>query len=428
VDGGLGRDPPAGGARGLIPTPASAAAAAALEAVFREQWGRILAHLVGFLGDFELAEEAAGEAFAIAVERWPRAGTPANPGAWLVTTARNRAIDRVRRDRTLARRTEQLAAAAAVDAAAAGETETDLTDGPDTGTIADERLELIFTCCHPALSTEAQVALTLRALGGLSTEEIARAFLVSEETMKRRLTRAKTKIRETAIPFAVPADHLLPDRLAAVLAVVYLIFNEGYGGRVDLAAEAIGLGRVLAALMPDEPEVHGLLALMLLHHSRRRARFDGPDLVLLADQDRSLWDEREIDAGRALLERAIGLHGRGPYVVQAAIASLQLEDPPDWPAVASLYARLAGLTGSPVVELNRAVALAQAGSPGQALAIVDGLALDDYPYLHSTRGELLRRLGRLAEARDAYARALELPGSDAERRFLTARLAACEPG
>jgi RNA polymerase sigma-70 factor (ECF subfamily) len=288
--------------------------------------------------------------------------------------------------------------------------------------IPDERLELIFTCCHPALAIEGQVALTLRALGGLSTEEIARAFLVSEETMKRRLTRAKAKIKLSGIPFAVPDDHLLPDRLGAVLAVVYLIFNEGYSGRVDLAAEAVRLGRLLAGLMPDEPEVHGLLALMLIHHARRRARFSEQEIVLLADQDRALWDRAGIEAGREALERAIALRGRGPFVLQAAIASLQADDPIDWEQVAALYEQLSALTGSPVVELNRAVAVAEAGEPVAALAIVDALELGEYRYVHSTRAELLRRLGRDEEAREAYRQALALSASEPERRFLERRL------
>ncbi len=266
------------------------------------------------------------------------------------------------------------------------------------------------------------MALTLRALGGLETAEIARAFLVSEETMKRRLSRAKAKIKATGIPFAVPGVHLLPDRLDAVLAVIYLIYNEGYSGRVDLAAEAIRLGRVLAALMPDEPEAHGLVALMMIHHARRRARFSGEDLVLLEDQDRSLWDHAQIVAGRAVLDRAVALGGRGAYVIQAAIASLQTAERIDWPQVAELYRRLAELTSSPVVELNRAAALAQAGDPGAALRAVDRLDLDGYLYFHSTRGELLRRLGRDDEARTAYRRALELATSTPERRFLTRRL------
>ncbi len=372
----------------------------------------MLATLVGFLGDFDRAEEAAQEAFALAAQRWPEAGTPDNPGAWLTTTARNRAIDRIRRERTLAEKIHLLPATEAV------------MDEFDETVIKDERLELIFTCCHPALALDGQVALTLRALGGLQTADIARAFLVSEETMKRRLTRAKTKIKATGIPFAVPDAHRLPERVDAVLAVIYLIYNEGYSGRIDLGAEAISLGRVLAELMPDEPDVHGLLALMMIHHARRQARFsnDGEDLVLLEDQDRSLWDMDQIAAGRAVLDRAIGLGGRGAYVVQAAIASLQTREPIDWPQVAELYRRLAELTGSLVVELNRAVAVAQAGDPAEALQAVDRLDLDSYLYFHSTRGELLRRLGRDAEARAAYLRALDLAATIPERRFLTGRL------
>jgi len=373
----------------------------------------VLASLVGFLGDFDKAEEAAQEAFAIAAERWPESGLPANPGAWLVTTARNRAIDRIRRERTLTEKIHLLPVP---------ETVMDVMDEFDDTVIKDERLELIFTCCHPALPLEGQVALTLRALGGLETAEIARAFLVSEETMKRRLSRAKAKIKATGIPFAVPAAHLLPDRVDAVLAVIYLIYNEGYSGRVDLGAEAIRLGRVLAALMPDEPEAHGLLALMMIHHARRRARFSGEDLVLLEDQDRSLWDHAQIAAGQAALGRAVALSGRGAYVIQAAIASLQTAGQIDWPQVAELYQRLAELTGSAVVKLNGAVALAQAGDPATALRAVDRLDLDGYLYFHSTRGELLRRLGRDDEARAAYRRALELATSTPERRFLTRRL------
>jgi predicted RNA polymerase sigma factor len=304
-------------------------------------------------------------------------------------------------------------------------------DEMDDSTIPDERLELLFACCHPALALEARVALTLRALGGLSTEDIARAFLVAPETMKRRLSRAKRKIRDAGIPFAVPAEHLLVERLAAVLAVVYLIFNEGYSAppaRGDLAAEAIRLARVLAALMPDEPEVHGLLALMLCHDARRRARVAGDEIVLLADQDRSLWDAAQLAEGRVALDRALALRGRGPYVVQAAIASLQAEPEIDWSQVAALYARLSELTGSPVVELNRAVAVAEAGDPGAALGIVDGLELDEYRYLHSTRAELLRRLGRPAEAAAAYERALALTTAAPERRFLERRLDELRPG
>jgi RNA polymerase sigma-70 factor, ECF subfamily len=332
-----------------------------------------------------------------------------------VTTARNRAIDRIRRERTLAAKTRLLEVPEAVE------------HRIDETTIPDERLELVFTCCHPALASEAQVALTLRALGGLTTEEIAAAFLVTPETMKRRLSRAKAKIKTAGIPFAVPPDDVLPERLSAVLAVVYLIFNEGYGGRVDLATEAIRLGRVLSLLMPDEPEALGLLALMLCHDARRAARFDGDELVLLEDQDRSLWDEAQLAEGRALIDRALALRGRGPYLLQAAIASLQTQDPIDWPRVAALYEELVALTRSPVVELNRAVAVAQAGAPDEALQIVDRLQLDDYRYLHSTRAELLRRLGRAEDARAAYLRALDLARTEPERRFLQRRLRALSP-
>ncbi len=377
----------------------------------------MIAALVGYLGDLDLAEEAAQEAFAVAVERWPSDGMPANPGAWLMTTARNRAIDRIRRERTLAEKTRLLDIAEDAGVAELVEEELDETAFPD------ERLKLIFTCCHPALGLEAQVALTLRALGGLSTEEIARAFLVPMSTMKRRLSRAKRKIRDAGIPFKVPADHLLPDRLAAVLAVVYLIFNEGYGGRVDLAAEAIFLGRALAELMPDEPEVHGLLSLMLLDDARREARFDGGELVLLADQDRSRWDASQIARGRESLDRAFALQGRGPYVIQAAIAALHTDEPRDWPQIAALYGELFQLTGSTVVELNRAIAVAQVDGPEAELALVDRLDLDGYRYFHSTRADLLRRLARSEEARAEYERALELADAEPERRFLRRRVA-----
>ncbi len=387
-----------------------------LEQVFRDEWGRVVASLVGFLGDIELAEDAAQEAFAIAAERWPRDGTPGNPVGWLITTARNRAIDRIRRERTLASKTEQLLHELRV------ESEEEAMD--ETTTFPDERLELMFTCCHPALALDAQVGLTLRTLGGLSTEEIARAFLVPFETMSKRLTRAKHKIRDAGIPFAVPPAHLLPDRLDAVLAVVYLIFNEGWGpGRVDLSAEAIRLGRSLVELMPDEAEAHGVLALMIINHARSAARFQGGELVLLEEQDRSLWDRHQIEAGRELLERALLLRGRGPYVIQAAIADLHLREPRDWEEIALLYRRLEHITSSPVVTMNRAIAIAELDGPDAALALLDRLELDDYRYYHSTRADLLRRLGRGDEARAAYTRALELSEPGPERRFLEKRIA-----
>ena len=382
-----------------------------LEQVFRDEWGRVLAGLVGYLGDFDLAEDAAQEAFAIAAARWPKEGSPPNPGAWLTITARNRAIDRLRRDRTLAEKTRLLEVPEAVE------------DEMADTTFPDERLELIFTCCHPSLALEAQVALTLRALGGLTMEEIARAFLVPEETMKRRLTRAKRKIKDAGIPFGVPAEHVLPQRLAAVLAVVYLIFNEGYGGRVDLAGEAIRLGAALAELMPDEPEVHGLNALMLLDDARRDARFADGELVLLRDQDRSRWDAAKIARGREMLDRALALRGHGAYVVQAAIASLHMEETRDWAEIAALYAELVRLTRSPVVELNRAIAVAEVEGPEAGLALVDRLDLDGYQYFHSTRADLLRRLERADEARREYGRALELAHTEPERRFLERQLA-----
>jgi RNA polymerase sigma-70 factor, ECF subfamily len=426
-----------------------------IEQVFRDEWGRVLASLIGYFGDFDLAEDAAAEAFAIAAQRWPSDGVPDSPAAWLITTARRRAIDRLRRDRVLAAKLRLLAA----DPPAGEDIGEDTVDAT---AIPDERLELIFMCCHPALAVEAQVALTLRAVGGLSTEEIARAFLVPPETMKRRLTRAKSKIKVAGIPFGVPSGPRLPERLGAILAVLYLIFNEGYGDpdRPGLAAEAIRLGRVLAVLLPAQPEVLGLLALMLLHDSRREARFagneQGQDLVLLPDQDRSRWDWRQIAEGRALLDRALtqtagvraagvraagvraanvqaaGLQsesgsgsgsGSGPYVIQAAIASLQAQERLDWPQISMLYARLAELTGSPVVRLNRAVAVAEADGPAAALAIVDQLDLPNYQYWHSTRAELLRRLGRPDEARAAYRRALALARTAPERRFLERRIA-----
>jgi len=391
----------------------------------------VLASLIGYFGDFDLAEEAAAEAFAVAAQRWPADGMPDNPAAWLVTTARHRAIDRLRRDRVLAAKLRLL-----LPETGGGEPGEDVVAEQ---AIPDERLELVFMCCHPALAPDAQVALTLRAVGGLATDDIARAFLVPAETMKRRLTRAKSKIKVAGIPFAVPSGPQLPERLAVVLAVVYLIFNQGYGDHQDtsgLAAEAIRLGRVLAGLLPAEPEVLGLLALMLLHDARRAARFDGQDLVLLPAQDRTRWDWRQIEQARALLDRALldralldralldpVAFRRGQYVIQAAIASLQAEPRLDWPQIAALYAELADLTDSDVVRLNRAVAIAEADGPAAALALVEVLELPGYQYWHSTRAELLRRLGRADEARAAFRQALVLARTAPERRFLERRIA-----
>ena len=396
---------------------------------FRAEWGRIVATLIRLTGDWDLAEECAQDAFAQALVRWPADGVPERPGAWLTTTARNRALDRMRRRAAEAARLRSIAPTVSEEAPAPA--------GWEEDPVPDDRLRLMFTCCHPALPMEAKVALTLRTLAGLTTTEIARAFLVPEPAMAQRLVRAKRKIRNARIPYRVPPAHLLPERTSSVLGVLYLMFNEGYSAsagadliRRSLCAEAIRLARVLVDLMPDEPEARGLLALMLLHDARRPARLDpGGDLVLLENQDRARWDHAEIEEGVRLVAAS---PGRGPYRIQAAIAACHDTAPTaadtDWPTIAALYGELARLVPSPVVELNRAVAVAMADGPAAGLVLVEGLAgrLDGYHLLPATRADLLRRPGRTDEAARAYREALELAPTDAERRFLAGRLSDIE--
>ncbi len=413
-------------------TASGEAVSDAVAAAFRDEWGKVVATLIRTTGDWDMAEECAQDAFALALQRWPRDGIPGKPGAWLTTAARNRAIDVLRRRAVGAAKLREVAAMS-YEPSAGGDR------GADDSGVTDDRLRLMFTCCHPALSLEARVALTLRTLAGLTTAEIARAFLASEPTMAKRLVRAKQKIQNAGIPYRVPPAHLLPERVPGVLGVLYLLFNEGYSAtagadlvRQNLSAEAIRLARVLASLMPDEPEAAGLLALMLLHDARRTARLDAAgDLVTLEEQDRSRWDRAEIGEGVSVLEAGLRRGQPGPYQVQAAIAACHATAPAardtDWAQIAALYEQLMRYLPTPVVELNYAVAVAMAQGPAAGLPLVAALEasrkLAGYHLLPATRADFLRRLGRRPEAAAAYAEALELASTEAERRFLARRLA-----